>query len=270
MRSHSKILKKIFILVAIFVMFSSTCFAAWWGTPGYEWALSKGLTSVKSQKSLDQTVTMEDLYTTILKYLELKGVNPSQKTIHHNDDMTYLNNVVAGVFQMVNSYTSKTSLTPNEYRIVDSYIEHGRTTFDQYRSYLTKNNVKNIDLYLALSKYKAANLIDDREYREYVLSQLGSVKHVEILAYGIIPYTGEMTRREFLLLMYSLLSDSSASDDSVIEQFEDTRVLEGYAGDLMLDKELTYSEMLTFLYRFEIFDFNSVEETQPEEVEEAE
>ncbi len=260
MRKGQKILVKILAFIAIFAMLSTTCFAAWWGTPGYEWGLQKGLTAVKSQSKLDQPVTMEDLYTTIVKYLEFKGVNPSQKSIHHNDDMTYLNNVVAGVFELVNSYTSRTSLTPDEYRIAASYVDHGRKTFDQYRNYITKNNVKNIDLYLSLSKYKAANLIDDKEYRDYVLSQLGNVKNTAILDYGIIPYAGDMTRREFLLLMYSLLSNDSASDESVLEQFEDTRILEGYAGDLMLDKELTYSEMLTFLYRFEVFDFNPAEE----------
>lgn len=260
MRIHSSVLKKILMLLAVVCTVSSTCFAAWWATPGYEWAVSKGLTSVKSQVQLEQTVSHTDLYSTILKYLKLKGVQPSGRTIHHNDDMEYLNNVVAGVFEIVNSYTSRTSLTPDEYRIVESYIEHGRETFDKYSEYITKNSVKNIDLYLALSNYKAATLINDREYREYVLSNLKGVKNAEILNYGIIPYAGNVTRREFLLLMYSLLSNQPLSDTAIIKEFNDTGVLLGYQSDLMLNKELTYSEMLTFLHRFENFDFEPEEE----------
>lgn len=260
MRIHSSVLKKILMIVAIVCTVSSTCFAAWWATPGYEWGLSKGLTSVKSQAQLEKSVSHTDLYATILKYLKMKGVQPSGRTIHHNDDMEDLNNVVAGVFNIVNSYTSKTELTPDQYRIVESYIDHGRDTFNKYSEYITKNSVKNIDLYLALSKYKAAKLINDREYREYVLAGMKNIKNTEILNYGIIPYAGDITRREFLLLMYSLLSSQNLSDATVIQQFNDAGVLIGYQSDLMLDKKLTYSEMLTFLHRFENFDFEPVED----------
>lgn len=264
MRIHSNVLKKILMIIAVMCTVSSTCFAAWWGTPGYEWGLSKGLTPVKSQASLDKAVSHTDLYATILKYLKLKGVTPSGRNIHHNDDMEYLNNVVAGWFEIVNSYTSRSSLTPNQYREAAKKIDDGRRTFNEYSRYITKNNIKNIDLYLALSKYKAATLIDDREYREYELARLGNIKNAEILSYGIIPYAGEISRREFLLLMHSLLSSRQLSGEEIIKQFNDTGVLIGYQSDLMLDKELTYSEMLAFLYRFEIFEFNPVIEEEEE------
>ena len=254
MKINSRFLKLILMTIATVSMLGSSCFAAWWGTPGYEWGLTKGLTSVKSQASLDQKVSHSDLYNTILKYLKMKGIQPSGNTIHHKDDMTYLNNVVAGLFDIINSYNSRTTLTPDEYRIVASYIDHGRETFYKYRSNI-RNDIKNVDLYLALSKYRAAKMIDDREYREYVLSQLGGVKYKEILEYGVIPYVCNISRREFLLLMHSLLSNQSLGDEEVIRKFNDTGVLVGYQNDLMLDKELTYTEMLTFLYRFEIYDF---------------
>ena len=154
----------------------------------------------------------------------------------------------------MNGYTTRTYLTPNEYRVVESYIDHGRDTFSKYSSFI-RNDVRNIDLYLALSKYKAATLINDREYREYVLSRLGNVRNAAILEYGIIPYTTNISRREFLLLMHSLLSSQNLSDQEVLNRFNDTGVLIGYQNDLMLDKNLTYTEMLTFLYRFEIYDF---------------
>ena len=255
MKINSNVLKIILTLTIVVVTFSSTCLAVWWATPGYEWALARGLTSIKSQASLEQKVSHADLYSTIIRYLEMKGIGPSGRNIHHADDMYGINNVVAGVFKMVNEYISKTSLTPNEYRIVASYIDHGRDTFYKYRGLMRRYD-QNIDLYLRLSKYRAAKLIDDREYREYVLRNLGYVRNSEILNYGMIPYVGDITRREFLLVMHSLLSEQSVSDDEIIRRFNDTGVLLGYNNDLMLDKELTYAEMLTFLYRFEIYDFN--------------
>lgn len=268
MKKHFRSSKHIIaILVLTIVLFTSNVsFAAWWATPGYEWGLTRGLTSVKSKTQLNQVVTHSDFYSIILKYLELKGVQPERKLAHHTDDMSYLNNVVAGLFNLINTYTSKSSLTPDEYRQVESYVEHARGTFEQYSQYLSRNSVKNIDLYLRLSQYKAATIIDDREYKELALSRLGRVKNAEIFNYGMIPYAGDITRREFLLLMFDLLSSQGLSDEEIITSFNEAGVLLGYQSDLMLDKEITYSEMLTFLYRFEIYDFNPV----IEEVEETE
>ena len=275
MKKHLKNSKHIiaFLLLTIVLFTSNISFAAWWGTPGYEWALVHGLTSVRSRSQLDQTVTHTDFYSTILKYLELKEVSPERKTMHHEDDLSYLNNVVAGLFDYINkNYISKNSLTPDQYRQVESYIEHARGTFEQYRSYLNRNSLKNIDLYLVLSQYKAATLINDREYRELALSRLGRVKNAGIFNYGIIPYAGDITREEFLLLMFDLLSLQEKSDDQVIKDFEDTGVLLGYETGLMLDNKLTYSEMFTFLYRFEMYDFDPVieeiEETDEDEITE--
>lgn len=260
------------MLLTILLFTSNVSFAAWWATPGYEWALTKNLTSVKSRNQLNQVVTHSDFYSIILKYLQLKGVRPEGKLAHHTDDMEYLNNVVAGMFKLINTYTSRNSLTPDEYRQVESYVEHARGTFEQYSQYLSRNSVKNIDLYLVLSQYKAATLINDREYKELALSRLGRVRNADIFAYGIIPYAGEITRKEFLLLMFDLLSQSNMSDDAIIKDFEDTEVLVGYETGLYLENPITYSEMLTFLYRFEYYDFDieieNVEETEEEETTE--
>lgn len=250
----------VMLLVFVTTISSMSVFAVWWGTPGYEWCLSNGLTSIKTKNQLQQVVSHTDLYSTILNYLQLKGVEPSGDVVHHYDDMYGINPVVADVFKMVNSYTTRTSLTADEYRTVDSLVEHAKDTFSIHEKYLTKDSVKNVNLYMTLSKYKAAKLIEDREYREYVLARLGNVKNSGILVYGITPYVGNITRKEFLLLMYDLLSDSSLDETTVINQFNESGVLLGYESDLMLDKELTYTEMLTFLYRFEGFDFGSSDE----------
>lgn len=254
------------ILLTIMLFTSNISLAAWWATPGYEWGLTRGLTSVKSQSQLNQIVTHSDFYSIILKYLELKDIKPEGRVVHHTDNMEYLNNVVAGLFKLLNTYTTKNSLTPDEYRQVESYVEHARGTFETYKQYLTRNSIKNIDLYLRLTQYRAATIINDREYRALALSRLGRVKNADIFTYGIIPYAGDITRREFLLLMFDLLSEQDKNDEEIIKDFNDTGVLLGYQSDLMLDKEITYSEMLTFLYRFEIYDFNP----EPENVEETE
>ena len=69
--------KNVFIYITIctlFIFIGTTSYAAWWGTPGYQWALSKKLTPIKTQAQLSRNVTLSDYYDTILKYLRLKGV----------------------------------------------------------------------------------------------------------------------------------------------------------------------------------------------------
>ena len=107
-------------------------------------------------------------------------------------------------------------------------------------------------------------IIDDDLYRSYVLTNIGPVKYKELIAYNIKPYYGDISRREFLVLMFSLLSEQSVSEDEILKQFNESGVLVGYNDDLMLSKNLTYAEMFTFLRRFEVFEFNP----SPEESEE--
>lgn len=251
-----KISKYFILLVFAIIILCGVSYAVWWGTPGYEWALSKKLTPVKTQSQLNQTVLHTDLYSTIVKYLEMKDIRPSNKTIPHTDNMNDHANVIAGIFEMLNSYITKTELTADEYRQVESLIEHAKDAIQKNESYMRRENVKNIALYMDLCKYKAASLIKNRYHREYYLSKVGNVKNIEILKYGIIPYSGDITRREFLVVMYNLLTDTQMNADSIIETLNSSGVLLGYNNDLMLDRELTYAELLTFLYRYEMYDFN--------------
>lgn len=246
------------LVIVIMILTSTTVFGAWWGTPGYEWALTNKLTTVKSTSQLKRNVSLSDFYATIIKYLNLKGIEPRNETIHHEDDMDGIDNVARGIFEIINGYNNRDSITIQQYYIVENYVEHARVTLDKYMDYsqyLTRDSVKNIDLYLTLSKYKAATLIGSRVERDYILSKLGNVKNREIINYHMLPYAGDITRKEFLLVMYDLISSNELGDDAVIEAFEEAGVLVGFDTGLELDKKITYSEMLTFLYRFEIFDF---------------
>lgn len=265
MRKSSRT-KKIIVMTLLVVMMlmSTNVFAVWWATPGYEWALSNGLTSVKTTTQLNRNVSLSDFYSTVVKYLKLKGISSVNESIHHEDDMDGIDNVAKGIFNIVNSYNSRDKITLQQYRIVENYIEHGRKTLEDYKEYsqyLTTENVKNIDLYLALSKYRAAMLIESRQDREMILARLGNIKNAEILYYNILPYAGEITRQEFLLVMYDLLSTNEKNNEAVIADFNEAGVLVGFETGLELDKKITYSEMLTFLYRFEIFEFGGNRET---------
>ena len=117
------------------------------------------------------------------------------------------------------------------------------------------------DLYLSLCRYKAATLISYTDvYRKAEMGKYGNVKYKDIYFYGMNPYFGKITRKEFLILMYTLLSnDSSMQDDSIISTFNTSGVLLGYDNDLWLNERITYAEMFTFLYRFEAFDFETGE-----------
>ena len=136
---------------------------------------------------------------------------------------------------------------------------------------LTRDSLKDIYLYFSLAKYKAATLISDPNYKNLVLKNIGpnsvynvgNVAYKEIIDNNINPYFGDISRKEFLILMFSLLSEQNVSDDEILKQFAEAGVLVGYEdGEYQLQNPLTYAEMFTFLRRFEIFDFNPEPETE--------
>lgn len=259
----------IMIFVLTFMIFiGSNCYAAWWGTPGYEWALSRGLTSIKTQSQLDRTVTLSDYYNVILKYLKMKNVQPKKNVTAQGlyVDGIY-NGTIEGLIKDVNSYigVNQKSLTPQQYRNLEELIEHAKKTMDEQSNLLYRDDLKDLNLYLDLAKYRGATLLESdtkikNEYKKGVLYRLRNTKYASSLNYGIMPMCGEPTRGSFLVLMHNLISDTSASKDEIIKSFNEAGVLLGYDNDLWLNESLRYSEMLTFLYRFEAYDFSSTEE----------
>ncbi len=262
MKFHSlnKKILIITILIMTILMSSSISLAYWWGTPGYEWALTNGLTGAKTKSQLDTTVELDDLYSTVLNYLAQKRIYPLNQKVRHEDKMDGMDNVARGIVDIINGFLDKKALTIQQYYVVENYTLKGYDTLETYKDYsqrLTRQDLKNLDSYLRLSRYRAATLIEDRSDREFALSRLGYVKNSKIVNYGIIPYSSKISRKEFLVMMYDLLtpSKSSPSTDFIIDSFFDTEVLIGYDTGLELDQLLTYTEMYAFLMRFETYDF---------------
>ena len=264
MKVHS-LSKKLIILTLIItgiVMSFNISFAYWWGTPSYEWALQNGLTGTKTRAQLDSTVELDDLYSTVLTYLSQKGIYPLDKKIHHEDKMDGMDNVAKGIVDIINGFLDKKELTIQQYYVVENYTEKGYDTLETYKAYsqrLTREDLKNLEAYLRLSRYRAATLIKDRSDREFALERLGYVKNSKIVNYGVIPYSSKISRQEFLAMMYDLLSPtaSGSSIDYVIDTFYETEVLIGYDTGLELEKLLSYTEMYAFLYRMESYDFET-------------
>lgn len=265
-KKSSKIIKLILILSVLFTVMSTTVFAAWWGLPGYEWARSKELTALANNSTLNNKVSHENFYSILIKYLKYKNVAPKKNVVQHNASNNF-NKALDGIVEEINTYLNKEVLTPKEYRNVATYTEHIKKTINENAGLLNRDNIKTINLYLSLVKYSAAVKINDDSYRTYVLNSLGAVKYRELVTYNIKPYFGDISRREFLVLMFSLLSERDLSEEDIIKEFSDAGVLLGFdteGQELGLSKNLTYAEMFTFLKRFEIFDFNPTESENTE------
>ena len=269
-----KRINKILLILVIFCLVIGTnALAAWWGTPGYEWAVKNGLSGIKTKAQLDREVELDDLYSTILKYLSLKGVMARNTKIHHEDKLNELDNVAKGIVDIINGYNSREKLNIQQFYIVENYCKKGYEVLEKYRDlsmYLSREELQNLDIYLKLSKYKAAMLVEKRSDRDYALSRVGWVKNSKIINYGMMPYAEKITRKEFLLVIFDLLTDGGASwsDDSKLQSFEDAGVLIGYDIGLELDKNINYVEMYSFLQRLEYYDFSThSEKTELSELE---
>ena len=265
MKNFSKLVKQILILGIILANIATVTFAAWWGTPGYEWCFSKGITTIMTQKEMTKKVSQADFYAIVLKYLRYKGVEPGRNVMQTVGDVSSMNSTLLGMMNTIDKYVIKDSLTALEYRQVMTYMEHAEEIVEKQQNLISRDDIKAFKLYMSLARYKAAKLIDNTVYRTQEVAKNSNVKFAEILDYGIKPYYGNITRKEFLILMFSLLSDQKIPEEDSLQEYNESGVLIGYNSDLMLQKEITYSEIFTFLYTFEAFDFNPSERNETEE-----
>lgn len=243
---------------------------------GYEWGLSKNLTSIKTRSQLNSSVTLSDYYSIITKYLKMKNVVPSGRIMQDIYVENLYNGAIEGLVNEVNYYIGANvkSLTPQQYRVVEELIDDSKRIMDEQIEFLDRDNLKDLNLYLDLAKYRAATLLAEdskieREYKNSILYKLRNTKYASSLEYGILPMCGEISRGSFLVLMHDLLSNNtSLSEDEIIKAYNEAGVLVGYDNSLYLNQNLKYSEMLTFLYRFEAYDFNPTADESEEDIEE--
>lgn len=251
------------LIITTIILMSTSSFAAWWGTPGYEWALSKNLTSIKTQAQLNRPVTLSDYYNIILKYLQMKNVRPSGRTVQSLTLGEIYNGTISGLIKDLNQQISKEVLTPQEYRVVSDLTQHAKQIVAEQSTHLYRDDLKNLNLYLDLVRYRAATLLTEdtkikREYKSSVLYELRNTKYAKSIEYGIMPINGnDISRQSFLILMHNLLSNSTSTAENIIKSFNDAGVLIGYDDSLWLRKDITYSELFAFLYRFEAYDFGT-------------
>ena len=212
---------------------------------------------------MNSEVTLSDYYNIILKYLEMKNVTPKGKIIQNLYVDGIYNGAIEGTIKEINSYIGSNvkSLSPQQFRNVEELTNHFERMMNEQVDLIDRDNLKNINLYLDLAKYRAATLLSEnskieKEYKNNVLYRLRNTKYAKSLTYGILPMCGEMTRGSFLILMHNLLSDTVLSNDGIIQSFNQAGVLIGYDNSLWLNQNIKYSDMLTFLYRFEAYDFN--------------
>ena len=92
--------------------------------------------------------------------------------------------------------------------------------------------------------------IYDYDYKQLVY--VAKPKNADLfMQYKLIPYYGQITREEFLNLMYhyTVALGSTFSSGMTVGYYRYYDVLRGYQNNLMLTQELTYAHFVTFLSR---------------------
>jgi hypothetical protein len=141
MKKFSGVFKKVLIFVIVFANLATVSFAAWWGTPGYEWSFSKGFTPMMTQKEMNNVVEKEDFYAILLRYLRYKGVDKNRNVRQTLGSTRNINSALVGMMNEVNSYLVMPALNPSQYRQVITYISHAERTVETQKNLLnTPNN----------------------------------------------------------------------------------------------------------------------------------
>ena len=148
MKNFSKLVKQILILGIILANIATVTFAAWWGTPGYEWCFSKGITTIMTQKEMTKKVSQADFYAIVLKYLRYKGVEPGRNVMQTVGDVSSMNSTLLGMMNTIDKYVIKDSLTALEYRQVMTYMEHAEEIVEKQQNLISRDDIKAFKWYM--------------------------------------------------------------------------------------------------------------------------
>ena len=99
-------------------------------------------------------------------------------------------------------------------------------------------------------EYLIYTKIYDNDYKEQVY--VAKPKNVDLfMKYKLLPYYGEITREEFLNLVYkyTIAKNSTFSTGVTVGYYRYYEVLLGYDNNLMLTDRLNYAHFVTFISR---------------------
>lgn len=246
-------MKKVAVIMLVLIVMISTltncCFAASWVNQGYAWARNNNLISAKTTNELLKDITISDYYTILFRYFDLKGLEPS--TVYYKaEDYKSDNYILVATDRQLTELARKEWLTNNEFKRAEGLITNARNVLDRNAKYFTQEEITSIKFYLDNIHYILYSKIYDYEYKSQI-----SVKKTNFsdrfIKYRIIPSYGNITREEFLNLMFHFTQADGRTFNTAktIDFFVDQKVLLGYNNNLMMTSRLNYAHITTFLSR---------------------
>lgn len=236
------------MLIAIIISIPGIANASWYSEP-YDWAYSNRLVNKMNDKQLMSNVAPEDFYTILFKYFDMMDVQPSEQYFKMDDYKTD-NYILVATERQLSSYVTKEWLTSDEYKKAVTLIENARNVLDKNGKYFDATEIQYIEYYLNIMHYILYTKIYDYDYKQQVY--VVKPKNVELfMEYKLIPYYGDITREEFLNLMYhyTVAEGMTFSTGVSVGYYKYNNVLLGYQNNLMLTDKLNYAQMVTFLSR---------------------
>lgn len=239
------------MLITIIVAIPVTANASWY-SDAYVWANSQGIIGKKSNSQLLLNVTPSDFYTMLFKYFDLIDVTPKDyyDSYFKMDDYKADNYILVATDRQLTSYVMKDWLTNGEYKKAVALIDNARNILQKNSEYFEKAEKTSIEYYLNMMNYLLYTKIYDYSYKQQVY--VAKPKNADLfIQYKLIPYYGEITREEFLNLVYyyTVAQGSTFSTGVTVGYYRYYDVLRGYNHNLMLTEKLSYAHFVTFISR---------------------
>lgn len=236
------------VLMTIIISIPVTANANWYND-GYAWANSKGIIGKKTNAQLLQNVSSSEFYTMLFKYFDLIEVAPSVSNFKM-DDYKADNYILVATERQLTRYAMKDWLTNDEYKKASTLISNARNVLEKNTKYFEKSETESINYYLNMMDYLLYTKIYDYDYKKQVY--VSKPKNADLfIKYKLIPYYGEITREEFLNLIYHyrVADGTTFSTGVTIGYYRYYDVLRGYENNLMLTNKLSYAHFVTFISR---------------------
>lgn len=246
-------MKKIVMIMMITIMLAvpATVNASWY-SEAYTWANSEGIIAKKTDAQLAKSVEPAEFYTMLFRYLKLVDVAPRTEYDDYfkMDDYKADNYILVATDRQLTSYAMKEWLTATEHKKAAELIKNARNILERNPQYFEEAEKKSIEYYLDVMSYILYNKIYDYSYKKQVHVQ--QPKNGELfIEYKLLPYYGEITRKEFLNIIYyyTVAQGSTFSSGVTVGYYRYYDVLRGYNHNLMLTEKLTYAHFVTFISR---------------------